>query len=127
MPHLMRHPEKLWPGSAANTVAFQVLVLNPHCSAAERSVRARISVDTLSERPNVRVRVDPACVRFVRAGPTGGRGQGARGGFLGGTLSLPRKKGCKKSFFKILPLFISLLAPKKRTKEKAPGMVYRHR
>ena len=44
----------------------------------------------------------------------------ARGGFLGGTPSLAAKKGYKKSFFKILPLFISLFAPKSCSGQAMP-------
>ena len=65
-------------------------VLNPRCNDAERSVRARISVDTLSERPNVRVRADPACVRFAREAE----------GRVAGALSLVRFFGASKEMNK---------------------------
>jgi hypothetical protein len=57
-------------------------------------VRTRISVDTLSERPNLRVRVDPACVRFTREAED--RVAGAA--FLGVPFLCRERKGAKKGF-----------------------------
>jgi len=69
------------------------MFLKPRCSEAEQSVRARISVDTLSERPDVRVRADPACVRFAREA----EGRVAGRPFLGVPILWAAKNGYVKN------------------------------
>ena len=53
---MMRHP----------VFVFKVLCFKTRCSAAERSVWARIQGGKLSERPIVRVLDDPVNKRFAR-------------------------------------------------------------
>ncbi len=56
------------------------------------------TVVMLSEHPNVRVHNDPLRMYPAREVTALAGTAKRRGGFLGGTLSLPRKKGYEKSF-----------------------------